>query len=87
MIFILDFFNQGQEAIFSRKNNKISHPTTTFNAVPVARTPCQKHFGWYLGKKLDFSQYINVKTSKPNKRIEKFKKVSHIIPRISLITI
>ena len=64
MIFNPDLSKQVQEVIFSRKNNKISHPTTTFNAVPVACLPCQKHLGLYLNEKLNFSQHINVKISK-----------------------
>ena len=43
MIFNPDLSMQAQEVIFSRKTNKISHPTTTFNTVPVACTPCQNH--------------------------------------------
>ena len=41
MIFNPDISKQAQEVIFSRKTNKISHPTTTFNTV-VAHTPYQK---------------------------------------------
>ena len=33
-----DLSKQAQEVIFSRKIVKISHPSLTFNAVPVART-------------------------------------------------
>ena len=51
MIFNPDLSKQAQEAIFSRKTNKISHPTTTFNTIPVARTPYQKHFGLHLEEK------------------------------------
>ena len=39
MIFNPDLSKQAQEVIFSRKTNKINHPTTTFNTIPVARTP------------------------------------------------
>ena len=35
MIFNPELSKQAQEVIFSRKTNKISHPTTTFNTVPV----------------------------------------------------
>ena len=48
MIFNPDLSKQAQEVIFSRKANKISHPTTTFNTAPVACTLCQKHLGLYL---------------------------------------
>ena len=53
MIFNLDLSKQAR-VIFFRKTNKISHPTTTFNAVPVAHISCQKHLGLYLDEKLKF---------------------------------
>ena len=87
MIFNLDLSNQAQEVIFFRKTNKISYPTTAFNTVPVARTSCQKHLGLYLDEKLNFSQHINIKISKANKGIGIIKRLSHILPRKSLITI
>ena len=59
MIFNLDLSKQAQEVIFSRKTNKISHPTTTFNTVPVACTSCQKHLRLYLDEKLHFRQPNN----------------------------
>ena len=52
MIFNPDLSKQAQEVIFSRKTNKISHPNTTFNAVPVARTSYQKYLDLYLDEKL-----------------------------------
>ena len=87
MIFNPILSKQAQEVIFSRKSNKISHPTTTFNTVPVARTSCQKHLGLHLDEKLNFSQHINIKTSKANTRIGIIKRLSRILPRKSLITI
>ena len=87
MIFNPDLSQQAQEVIFYRKTNKISHPTTTFNTVPVARTSWQKHLGLHLDEKLNFSQHINIKISKANKGIEIVKRRSHILPRKSLLTI
>ena len=87
MIFNPDLSKQAQEVIFSRKTNKISHPTTTFNTVPVARTSCQKHLGLHLDEKLNFSQHINIKISKANKGIGIIERLSHILPRKSLLTI
>ena len=87
MIFNPDLSKQAQEVIFSRKTNKISHPTTTFNTVPVAHTSCQKHLGLYLDEKLNFSQHINIKISKANKGIGIIKRLSHILPRKSLLNI
>ena len=59
MIFNPELSKQAQEVIFPRKTNKISHPTITFNTVPVARTSCQKLLGLY--EKLNFNQHINIK--------------------------
>ena len=78
MIFNPDLSKQAQKAIFSRKTNKISHPTTNFTTIPVACTSCQKHLGLYLDEKLKFSQHINMKTSKANNRIRIIKRLSHI---------
>ena len=87
MIFNPDLSKQAQEVIFSRKANKISHPTTTFYTVPVARTSCQRHLGLYLDEKLNFSQHIKIKISKPNKGIGIIKRLSHILPIKSILTI
>ena len=88
MIFNPDLSKQAQEVIFSRKTNKIMNPTTsTFNTVPVACTPCEKHLGLYLDEKLNFSHHINVAISKANKGIGIIKILSHILPRKALITI
>ena len=87
MIFNPDLSKQAQEVVFSRKTSKISHPPITFNTVPVARTSGQKHLGLYLDEKLNFSQHINIKISKANKGIGIIKRLSHILPRKSLLTI
>ena len=84
MIFNPDLSKQAQEVIFSRKTNKISHPTTTFNTVPVAHTSCQKHLGLYLNGKLNFSQHIDIKISKANKGTGIIKRLLHILPRKSI---
>ena len=41
----------------------------------------------YLDEKLNFSQHINIKISKANKEIVIIKRLSHILPRKSVITI
>ena len=68
MIFNPDLSKQAQ-VIFTRKTNKINHPTTTFNTITVAHTSYQKHLGLYLDEKLNFNCHINVKISKANKEI------------------
>ena len=87
MIFNPDLSNQAQEVIFFRKTYKINHPITTFNTIPVARTPYQKHHGLYLDEKLNFNHHINVKISKANKGTGINKSLSHIITTKPLITI
>ena len=83
MIFNPDLSKQAQEVTFFRKINKINHPTITFNTVPVACAPCQKHLGLYFDEKLNFNHHINVNISKANKGIGIIKRLSHILPRKS----
>ena len=73
--------------MFSRKTVKVSHPSITFNTVPVARTACQKHLGLYLDEKLNFHDHINAKILKANKGIGIIKRLSNTLPRKSLLTI
>ena len=87
MIFNQDLSNQAQEVIFFRKTYKINHPITTFNTIPVAHTPYQKHQGLYLDEKLNFNHHINVKISKANKGTGINKSLSHILTTKPLITI
>ena len=82
-----DLSKQAQEVIFSRKTVKVSHPSITFNTVPVARTACQKHLGLYLDEKLNFHDHINAKILKANKGIGIIKRLSNTFPRKSLLTI
>ena len=62
---------KAQEVIFSRKINKIKHPSLVFNQNLVKSFSSQKH----LGK------------SKVNKIIGLLRKLQNILPRQSLITI
>ena len=87
MIFNPDLSKQPQEVIFSRKTCKISQPISTFNTISVARTPYQKHLDLYPDEKLNFNHNIKVKLSKAHKGIKIIKRLSHILPRNSLITI
>ena len=70
MTFNPDLSNQAQEVIFSRKTVKASHPSITFNTVPVARTTCEENFGLYFDEKLSFYDHINGKISKGKKGLE-----------------
>ena len=87
MTFNPDLSIQAQEVTFSRKTAKVSHPSITFNTVPVARTTCQKHLGLYLNEKLTFYNHINAKISKANKGIGVIKRLSNTLPINSLLTI
>ena len=87
MSFSPDITKQAQEVIFSRKSKKADHPTVYFNHAPVAHTDCHKHLGMCLDEKLNFLQHIKEKTSKANWGIGVIRKLSHVLPRHSLITI
>ena len=87
MTFNPDLYKQAWEVMFSRTTVKVSHPSITFNTVPVTRTTCHKHVGLYLDEKLSFYDHINTQISKANKGIGILKGLSNTLPRISLLTI
>ena len=87
MLFNPDITKQAQEVIFSRKHIKIDHPIVYFNEAPVAHTTCQKHLGMHLDKKLNFNHHLEEKIAKANKGIGLIRKLAHILPRQSLLTI
>ena len=87
MLFNPDLTKQAQEVIFSRKNIKTDHPIVCFNEAPVAHTTCQKHLGMHLDEKLNFNHHIGNKIAKANKGIGLIRKLAHVLPRQSLITI
>ena len=87
MNFNPDVSKQSQDVIFSRKTFKVSHPSITFNTVPVARTACQKHHGLHLNEKLNFHDHINAKTLKANEGTGIIKRFSNTLPRNSYLTI
>ena len=66
---------------------KTGHPKVYFNDAPVAQTNLEKLVVIYLDKKLNFLQHIEEKTSKANRDIRVIRKLRHILPRHSLITI
>ena len=85
MSFNPDLSKQAREVIFSCKSSSIDYPAVTFNNSSVARTPCQKHLGLYLGGKLNFSHHIKDKISKACKSV--IRKLHYVLPRHSLLTI
>ena len=52
---------QAQEMIFSKKNQKVFHPTVLFNNIPARHSKVQKHLGVYLDEKLNFNTFITEK--------------------------
>ena len=87
MLFNPDITKQAQEVIFSRKHIKIDHPIVYFNEAPVAHTTCQKHLGMHLDEKLNFNHHLEEKIAKANEGIGLIRKLAHILPRQSLLTI
>ena len=87
MLFNPDITKQAQEVIFSRKSTITNHPTVFFNESPVAHTSCQKHLGMHLDEKLNFNTHVEEKITKANKGIAVIRKLAHVLPRESLITI
>ena len=61
MPFNSDDSKQAQEVIFSKKHQKLFHPTVLFNNIPVQHSTVQKHVGVYLDEKLNFNTHITEK--------------------------
>ena len=84
-------FNQdiskAHEVIFSRKRSVSSHPSLTFNNIPVARTSPQKHLGMQLDKKPNFEKQLKKVESNVNKTIGIIRKLQNVLPRSALLTI
>ena len=87
MLFNPDITKQAQEVIFSRKNTKNDHPIVYFNETPVKHTTCQKHLGMYLDEKFHFNHHVKEKIAKSNKGMEQIRKLVHVLPTQSLLTI
>ena len=67
MSFNPDVSKQAQEVIFSKRTQKLFHPTVLFNNIPVQRSTVQKHLGVYLDEKLNFNTHITEKIVKASK--------------------
>ena len=87
MSFNPDPSKQAQEVIFSRKHQKISHPSIYFNNNPIESVSSQKHLGMILDTKLNFQEHIKNILAKVNKTIGLLRKLQNILPRESLLTI
>ena len=60
MSFNPDPNKQAQEVIFSRKLNKLDHPSLNFNNTVVIQSTTHKHLGMILDTKLDFQEHLKV---------------------------
>ena len=87
MLFNPDTSKPAQEVLFSRKNQIQNHPTISLENAEVERSSYQKHLGIILNEKLNFKQHIDSALSKVNKGISVIKKLCHILPRKSFVTI
>ena len=81
MSFNPDVSKQAQEVIFSKKIQKLFHPTVLFNNIPVQCSTVQKHLGVYLDEKLNFNTHITEEIGKASKGIGVIKKLFKILPR------
>ena len=67
MSFNPEVTKQAQEVVFSRKSQKVTHPTLYFNNSPVTQSCSQQHLGIHLDEKLNFIHHIKEKFPKPTK--------------------
>ena len=68
MSFNPDSSKQAQEVIFSRKLQKSTHPTLSFNNNTLTQSVTQKHLGMLLDTKLDFQEHLKSVLSKVKKQ-------------------
>ena len=69
MRFNPDISKKAHEVVFSRKRSLVSHPSLTFNNIPVAQTSSQKHLGMHLDKKINFEEHLSKVETKVNKSV------------------
>ena len=87
MSFNPDPSKQAQEVIFSRKLQKSTHPTLSFNNNTVTQSVTQKHLGMFLDTKLDFQGHLKSIFNKVNETIGLLRKLNNTLPRLPLLTI
>ena len=86
MQFNLDRNKQARELYFSKKAGNQKSLDLTFNKGNVASSPSVKHLGMLLDSRLNFNEYVQIKTSKCYK-IGLIKKLSIHLPREALLRI
>ena len=87
MSFNPDVSKQAQEVIFSKRAQKLFHPTVLFSNIPVQHSTVQKHLGVCLDEKLNFNTHITENIGKASKGIGVIKKLFKRLPRNALLTI
>ena len=87
MSFNPEVTKQAQELVFSRKSQKVTHPTVYFNNFPVIQSFSQKHLGIHLDEKLNFIHHIKETISKANKCVGVNRKLNNTLPRKALLTL
>ena len=80
MLFNLEVTKQAQEVVFSRKSQKVTHPTVYFNNSPVIQSFTQKHLGFHLDEKCNFIHHIKEKNSTANEGAGFNKKPINTLP-------
>ena len=86
MSFNPDISEQAHKIVFPRKNFKISHPSLTFNNIPVAQASSLKHLGISLDSKLNFYEHLRNIQSKVNIIIGIIHNLQNVLPRSALLT-
>ena len=87
MSFNPDSSKQAQDVIFSRKLQKSTHLTLSFNNNTVTQSVTQKHLGMLLDTKLDFQGHLNSILNKVNRTIGLLRKLHNTLPRLPLLAI
>ena len=80
MLFNLELTKQAQEVVFSRKSQKVTHPTVYFNNSPVIESFSQKHLGIHLDEKRSFIHHIKEKNSTADEGAGVNKKLINTLP-------
>ena len=87
MSFNPDPSKEAQRVIFSRKVNKDSHPSLTFNNSIVYQVMSQKHLGIIHENRVSFEEHLRLVFSKTNRTIGLLCKLQCLIPRSTLLTL
>ena len=82
-----DISKQAHEVVFLRKIFKISHPSLTFNNIPVAQVCSQKDLGISLDSKLNFDEHLRNIQSEVNRIIGITRNLQNVLHRSALLTI